>query len=115
MHRTRARSQSKVSGKAKTATPSAVASDVLQEFDQWAERQRRSTGCCICRCPNSAQTVDALLRAMVRKRAFKVTVHEIHRVVSERHTDLVIGQRSLERHLLTCVRGLYDQARGRIQ
>lgn len=118
MHRSRAQTPGRVSAKRKPApaTESTVqeTQELPEDFDAWAESlKKKGSGCSACADPAVVQTIDALLHSMVRKRAFKITIHEIHRMVLKRHPDSGVGPRGLERHLLSCVRELYDRARGR--
>jgi hypothetical protein len=106
--------------KGKTATvepPQTQASHdaLVHEFDAWAEAQRhQNRGCGACSNTAVAETVEALLQAMIRKRAYKVSVNEIHRMIVERHPTTSVGTRTLERHLRECVRETYNRARGRV-
>jgi len=83
------------------------------EFDDWAESQKRRSGCATCTDDVVSATIRTLLNAMIRKRAYKITVHEIRRMVEKKHPEVEVGQRGLERHLRTCERDLYFRARGR--
>ena len=83
------------------------------EFDAWAEQQNRVARCSTCARDDVSTTLNALLESMIRKRAYKVTILEIRRMLEKKHPDAVVGQRGLERHLRYCVRDLYDKARGR--
>jgi hypothetical protein len=83
------------------------------EFDAWAEKQKRKSGCSICRNEVVNATLCALLRSMAKKRAYKVTIQELRRMVEKKHSDTDIGHRALERHLRVCEREIYDRARGR--
>jgi hypothetical protein len=101
----------------KPVTPSptpAAAPPPTAEFDAWAASFKKKVNCAACNSESISQTVVALLTSMAKKRAFKITVREIHQMVCKKHPTWNVGQRGLERHLLTCVRGLYDRARGRI-
>lgn len=107
----------KKSVKKKTATKSApkrATTTSENEFDAWAEALSPNTSCCsVCREPDSAKTVEKMLEAMVRKRAYRVKIADIHATLLKKHSDSEIGQRGLERHLRSCVRSLYFKARGR--
>ena len=88
--------------------------DAENEFDSWAEALApKTTACSVCREAESAATVERMLDAMARKRAYRVTVSTIHATLLKKHPDSEIGQRGLERHLRSCVRSLYWKARGR--
>lgn len=98
-----------------TATPDVTRqNEPAHDFDSWAEElKKKGTGCSACADNTVSQTITALLNSMVKKRAYKITIHEIHRMVLKRHPGSGVGPRGIERHLLSCVRDLYDQARGR--
>lgn len=105
MRRTRATSQ---------ATATTDTTQESEDFDSWAEGlKKKGSGCSACADDTVSQTINALLNAMIKKRAHKITIHEIHRMVLKRHPESGVGPRGLERHLLSCVRDLYDKARGR--
>jgi len=109
------RRPTKKTTKKKVATkPRPVTADVAAtEFDDWAEHQRkRRTGCVTCRDELVSETIRALLLSLIRKRAFKFSVHDLRIVIEKKHPDANVGQRGLERHLRTCERTLYFRARG---
>lgn len=87
--------------------------DDSAEFEAWAEKQKQRAGCDTICAAGVADTVRALLQALIRKRVYKFTIHEIQRKIEEKHPDVHVGQRGLERHLRVCERALYFRARGR--
>lgn len=107
MHRS---SRKKIKKKVAVAEPCA---EKQLDFDEWAEQQKVRTGCETICVAGVADTVRALLQALIRKRVHKFTIHEIRRKVEETHPGVHIGQRGLERHLRICERDLYFRARGR--
>jgi hypothetical protein len=83
------------------------------EFDDWAESQKKRSGCQTCRYPGVNVTIRGLLESCIRKRAFKFSIHDMRVKINKKHPETDVGQRGLERHLRTCERVLYFQARGR--
>lgn len=105
-------SKKRLTTKKKVAPASAEV--VTEEFDDWADSLKTvNARCSICRHDSVAQTVRALLDAMIRKRAYKITILDIRNAVLRKHPDADVGQRGLERHLRLCERDLYFRARGR--
>ena len=109
------RTPKKKTGKKKTATKAAPSKKAAasSEFDNWAANQKRKTGCSCCSHDPAKATIDALLEAAIRNRAYKFAIHDLLAVVNKKHPDADIGQRGLERHLRICVRSLNNRARGR--
>ena len=107
------KTKKKVATKTQPKKAPAPAATDSGEFDDWAESQKRRSGCVTCRDDAVNETIRALLRSLIRKRAYKFSVQELRRVIEARHPDADVGQRGLERHLRTCERTLYFQARGR--
>lgn len=103
----------KTSVKKKVATKARPKTRKSTEFDNWAEAQKRKSGCMICRDDAVAGTVHAMLQSMVRKHSFRAKIQTMLATAQEKHPGADMGQRSLERHLRVCVRPLYDRARGR--
>ena len=97
----------------KVSAPTAPTDSDSDEFDDWAARQKQQSGCVTCRDDVVNGTIRALLKSLIRKRAYKFSVQELRRVIEARHPDADVGQRGLERHLRTCERVLYFRARGR--
>ena len=87
--------------------------DESTEFDAWASKQKQRTGCQTCRQDGINDTIRALLASVIRARAYKFSIHEMREKILQKHPDADVGQRGLERHLRTCERTLYFQARGR--
>ena len=84
------------------------------EADVWVkDRGPTKDGCAYCRS-DVRESLQALLRAMARNRAFKVTIRELHALVKAKHKGVPDKLRAIEKHLRNCDRDLYDQARGRI-
>ena len=106
-------SKKKVKKKSATKPRPKRQAEEVGEFDDWAEQQKNQSGCSTCRESDVTETIRALLGSMIRKRAYKTTVHAIRQVIEQKHPDANVGQRGLERHLLTCERDLYFRARGR--
>jgi len=100
--------------KVATEAPPEPTKTLDEEYDSWAESMKtRAPSCSVCRVGVAAETLRALLHSMIRKQAYRIPVYEIKAVIETRHPDAEIGQRGLERHLLTCERELYFRARGR--
>jgi hypothetical protein len=104
-----------VKKKVATKAPAKQQTPTPDEFDAWASAQKGVSpgGCSVCRCDDVTETVNLLLNAMVRRRAHRITVKEIHEATLKRHANTDVGQRGMERHLRVCVRPLYNRARGR--
>jgi len=101
----------KTAPKSKTAARKTVSA--TNEFDSWAEKQKKRGGCQTCRHEGVNDTIRALLESVIRKRAYKFSIHELRGIVNAKHPESDVGQRGLERHLRSCERALYFRARGR--
>lgn len=102
-----------MSAKMSPSKASATKASPVLDVDAWVKDAVADKGCNTCAHKAASETINQLLKAMIRNRAYAVPLREIHKKLKEVHPDYTVGFWGFRAHMYECVRKLYKRARGK--